>query len=80
MKLIVTGATGFIGAEVLRQALRNPNITCVVAFTRRSVSCPDDAGPAANQAKFCSVVLTDWLSPYPDSVMEHLQGADGCVW
>ncbi|OBT84906.1 hypothetical protein VE02_06543 [Pseudogymnoascus sp. 03VT05] len=40
MKVILTGATGFIGTEVLRQALIHPSITTLVVLSRRALSPP----------------------------------------
>ncbi|KAF4626500.1 hypothetical protein G7Y89_g11659 [Cudoniella acicularis] len=62
MKLIVTGATGFVGTEVIRQALRNPAVTSVVALTRKPIQ-PSNTGTT----KLQSVVLEDWTSPYPEA-------------
>jgi uncharacterized protein YbjT (DUF2867 family) len=80
MKLIVTGATGFVGTEVIRQALCNPAVTSVVALARKPVLPPDNAGPGADTSKLQSVVLDDWTSPYPESVKGHIQGGDACIW
>jgi uncharacterized protein YbjT (DUF2867 family) len=80
MKLIVTGATGFVGSEVIRQALRNSAITKVVALARKPVLPPSDAGPDADTTKLQSVLLEDWVSPYSEAVKDHLKGADGCIW
>lgn len=35
MKIIVTGATGLVGAEVIRQALLDDKISEIIALTRR---------------------------------------------
>ncbi|KAJ8063297.1 hypothetical protein OCU04_008527 [Sclerotinia nivalis] len=78
MKLIVTGATGFVGTEVIRQALRNPAVTSVVALSRKPVVPPNDAGD--DTSKLESIILDDWSSPYPESVKEKIKGADGCIW
>ena len=80
MKLIVTGATGFVGTEVIRQALQNPVITSVVALARKPVQPPSNARANVNQSKLQAVVLEDWTSPYPDAVKEHIKGADACIW
>ena len=80
MKLIVVGATGFVGTEVIRQALRNPAVTSVIALARKPVPLPKDSGPHIDPSKLQSVVLEDWISPYPESVMEHLKGANACIW
>jgi uncharacterized protein YbjT (DUF2867 family) len=37
MKLIVTGATGFVASEVLRLAVKMSEITSIVAVARRPV-------------------------------------------
>ena len=80
MKLIVTGATGLVGTEIIRQAVRNPAITSVVALARKPVPAPANAGPNADTSKLQSVVLEDWTAPYPESVKEHVKGADACIW
>ncbi|CAG8953595.1 hypothetical protein HYFRA_00010054 [Hymenoscyphus fraxineus] len=78
MKLIVTGATGFVGTEVLRQALRNPEFTEVIALARKHVDPPQDSGD--DTGKLRSVVLEDWTAPYPESVKEVIRDADACIW
>jgi uncharacterized protein YbjT (DUF2867 family) len=80
MKLIVTGATGFVGTEVIRLALGNKAVTSVIALARKPVAVPEHVAPDADTSKLHPVVLEDWNSPYPDEVREKLRGADGCVW
>lgn len=79
MKLIVTGATGFVGKEVIRQSLRNPNITSVVALARRPVPVPSNLDPGADSSKLHSVTIKDYDS-YPDEVKKQFAGADACIW
>ena len=74
MKIIVAGCTGFIGAEVLQQALSSSVITTVVALSRRPL--PD---PVAKNPKLKTVIMEDFTK-YPDSVLEELAGASGCAW
>jgi nucleoside-diphosphate-sugar epimerase len=75
MKLIVAGATGFVGTELVRQALDNPAVTSLIALARTETVCP----PHENATKFTSVVCKDFIN-YPEDVKKKLEGADACVW
>ncbi|KAJ7043696.1 hypothetical protein C8F04DRAFT_1072994, partial [Mycena alexandri] len=72
--LILTGATGFVGSEVLAQCRRNPAISSIVVLTRRPL--PD---PIAADPKVQAIVLKDFNS-YPADVVKQLEGADACIW
>jgi uncharacterized protein YbjT (DUF2867 family) len=80
MKLIVVGATGFVGREVVRLALQNKSITSIVALARKIVTVPERAEFEADTSKLRSVLLEEWDKPYPEHVIEQLEGADACVW
>ncbi|KZZ94732.1 NAD(P)-binding domain protein [Moelleriella libera RCEF 2490] len=73
MKLVVAGATGFVGTEVVRQAIHHPSITSVIALGRRATTIPEPS------PKFKSVEC-DNFSTWPDLVKEQLKGADACIW
>jgi nucleoside-diphosphate-sugar epimerase len=75
MKLIVTGATGFVGTEVIRQSLRMGQITSVVALARKPVTFED----GTDVSKLKSLVIKDY-GEYPDEVKRELAGADACIW
>jgi uncharacterized protein YbjT (DUF2867 family) len=75
MKLVIVGATGFVGGEVLRQALRNPAITSIVAISRREMP-----QPAPQNVKLNYFVLEDWTSQYPESLQTVIRSADACIW
>ena len=79
MKLIVAGASGFVGTEVIRQCLSLPMITSVIALARRPVSAPSDLDHHAVVSKLHSVVLDDY-GTYPEHVKKELAGADACIW
>jgi len=74
MKIIISGVTGFIGAEVLRQALVHPQVTSVIALSRKPLTGPDSTNP-----KIKTILMEDF-EQYPDSVLSELKGARGCVW
>lgn len=73
MKVILTGATGFIGGEVLMQLLDSPAITSIVCLSRREL--PSTALP--DKAK---VVLMDDFKIYSPEVLAQLKGAEVCIW
>lgn len=74
MKIILTGTTGFVGGEVLRQCLLSPRITSIVALVRREM-------PDQSDAKLKQVIMKDddFLS-YPTSLKKDIEGAEGCIW
>lgn len=78
MKIIVAGSTGFVGTEIIRQALSNPAITSIAALGRRGNPVPQNAGPTADATKLKSVVLDDFEN-YTESVKKELTGADACI-
>ncbi|MCJ1384882.1 hypothetical protein MMC17_008000 [Xylographa soralifera] len=79
MKLIVAGASGFVGTEIIRQCLSLPKITSVIALARRPVTAPSDLDQHADPSKLHSVVLDSYGS-YPENVIKQLAGADACIW
>lgn len=70
MKIILTGSSGFIGKEVLKQCLQHPSITSVVALSRRQL-------PAHEKLEVA--LVEDFLS-YSDSMSQLVEGADACIW
>ncbi|KAK7424814.1 hypothetical protein QQZ08_008443 [Neonectria magnoliae] len=74
MKVIVTGATGVVGKEVVRQCLADPRITRLVILTRRAVSMDVESHPKTE------VVMHQDFSRYPDDLLRRLQGASACLW
>lgn len=65
-----------MATDVIRQSLKKPEITSVVALARRPVQLDADA---SNTSKLESVVVRDYAE-YSDSVKAALAGADACVW
>jgi len=68
MRIVLTGATGFVGSEVLLQALADPAIDRVTVLTRRTVG--------RTHAKLTEILVEDFLAY---STLE-LTGYDACIW
>jgi nucleoside-diphosphate-sugar epimerase len=79
MKLIITGASGFVATEVIRRSLSLPQITSVIAIARRPVSAPDNLYPEADPSKLHSAVVKDY-DEYPGDVKKQFADADACIW
>ncbi|KAF4468591.1 transport sec13 [Fusarium albosuccineum] len=79
MKLVIGGASGYLGTEVVRQALKHPGISSVVALGRRPTPIPEGSGSQAETSKFKSVTIDDFCN-YSEQVKADIAGADGCIW
>ncbi|KAJ9415827.1 hypothetical protein QL093DRAFT_2567448 [Fusarium oxysporum] len=64
MKLLVTGASGYVGTEIIRQSLQLPQVTSVVAVARKPVF---------------SIIVKDY-GDYPASVRDEFKDAAACIW
>ncbi|KAI1210782.1 NAD(P)-binding protein [Annulohypoxylon truncatum] len=78
MKLIVSGATGFVAKEIIRQSLSISEITSVVALARKPVSAPEKLGEGADPSKLRSIVVNDY-NHYPEEVKKEFAGASACI-
>lgn len=79
MKLVIGGSTGYLGAEVVHQALNHPLITSVVALARRETHIPKGVDPQIAQSKFKSLTCSDFKD-YPQDVRAEISDADACIW
>ena len=70
-KVVLTGATGFVGGEILRRLLDRPEVTEISCLTRRP--------PGPTSAKL-SVLLHDDFARYDDRLLDRLVGHDACIW
>ncbi|KAK7227262.1 hypothetical protein V2G26_015265 [Clonostachys chloroleuca] len=68
VKVLLTGATGTIGGAVLEQCLAHPDISTVVAFTRRNMPEKFTSDPKLHVEimKDFSVWLEELLNPHRD--------------
>jgi nucleoside-diphosphate-sugar epimerase len=70
MKIVLFGATGMVGQDVLREALLDPEITGVLTIGRRA---SDKSDP-----KLTQLTLAD-LSQYAP-IEDQLEGYDACLY
>jgi NAD dependent epimerase/dehydratase family enzyme len=76
MKLILTGANGFIGTEILFLALAQKSVTSLITLSRKPLPAPYNTN---TNPKLQSIILENFSS-YPASVISQLSGADACIW
>ncbi|KAJ5182790.1 hypothetical protein N7492_000406 [Penicillium capsulatum] len=74
MKIILTGSTGGIGLEVLRQCLDHPEITSIVVLSRRDVPEAFSTNPKVH------VIIMTNFNVYSEEVLQQLMGAKACIW
>lgn len=74
MKVIVTGATGFIGKQVVVQCIQNPTITSVIVLTRREIDKNLSSDPKVQ------VIIHQDFETYPQELLHQIQGSQGCIW
>ncbi|KAL4780053.1 hypothetical protein BJX76DRAFT_364626 [Aspergillus varians] len=76
MKLIVAGATGLVGTEIIRQCLQINEITQLIALARKPVHIEEGTDPTS---KLKSVVIRDY-GEYSADVKAEFAGSDACIW
>lgn len=75
IKLLVTGASGTAGAEVLRQAVLHPGISQVTALVRRELP----GHIKISDPKLKTIIHKDF-STCPPSLVEQLRDHDAVIW
>lgn len=71
MKIILTGATGFIGEHVLSFARLHPTITEILVLSRRNLPMM--------HPKVKVIIQKDFLN-YSQDILEACAGAEACIW
>jgi nucleoside-diphosphate-sugar epimerase len=71
MKIILTGATGFVGSEILSQLLQRPDVEAITCITRR---------PLTVQSPKLSTILHADFTAYPDDLAHTLAEHNALLW
>jgi uncharacterized protein YbjT (DUF2867 family) len=75
MHVILTGATGLVGAATLEAMIKMKEITKISVISRRPVKMAEDAkDPRVN------VILHKDFEHYDQALLEQVKDATGCVW
>jgi len=74
-KIILTGATGLVGGQVLKTAIADARVTSIVILSRREL---DDKSLAGN-SKVKTIIHKDFQR-YSPELMEELKDATACIW
>ena len=73
-KIIVTGATGFVGSNVVKQCIKDEVVDEILVLTRKPIDEELLRNPKVK------VIQHEEFSQYPDELLEQLRGAMGCIW
>lgn len=75
MKIVLTGSTGFAGAEILQQCIAHNYIEHVYVLTRRPLDAPFSH-------KKVTQILHEDFETYPEDLLHRLrdEGVEACIW
>lgn len=71
MNIILTGAIGFVGGEVLQHLLAHPDITGVTCLSRKPLP--------QTSPKLKTIIMQDF-GVYDEALVEQLSAHDACIW
>lgn len=74
MKILITGATGTVGKEILHQCLLRPEVTEVVALSRRPLN--DDV---SQDHKLRTIIVKDFAK-WDEDLLDLIKDADAMIW
>lgn len=75
MKLVISGGSGFVATELIKQSLQLPLVTKLVVLSRKPISAPQ----GIDTAKLKNVILEDY-EKYPKEARDEMAGANAYIW
>lgn len=76
MKIVVGGSSGFVGTELIRQALTNSAISSIIGLSRRETTLP----PSTAGANKLKSIICDNFEKYSNDIKKDLHNVDACIW
>ncbi|KAF8901284.1 hypothetical protein CPB85DRAFT_1227894 [Mucidula mucida] len=77
MKLLLSGATGAAGSQILRSALADPDVTKITILSRRPLP---SWLPIPSPDKPTEVIVLPDFQQYPVDIQKKLADHDACIW
>lgn len=79
MKILLTGATGYVGSEILKQCLDHNYIVRIYCLTRKPLE--QHWFQHKNGEKITEMLHEDYEN-YPEAILRRLkdEGVEGCIW
>ena len=71
MKVILSGATGFIGSNILNRLLETSSITSIIVLSRRELE--------VSNPKVETIIIKDF-NHYDEKTLARLEGAEAVLW
>lgn len=75
MKLVISGGSGFVATELIKQSLQLPSVTKLVVLSRKPISTPQ----GIDTVKLKTVLLEDYEN-YPVEARDEMAGANAFIW
>ena len=75
VKVIIFGATGFVGGQVLKTAVVDNRISSIVVLSRKALATTD----LTNHPKV-NVIIRSNFEEYPEEILGRLRGAVAVIW
>lgn len=75
MKLVISGGSGFVATELIKQSLQLPLVTKLVVLSRKPISTPQ----GTDTSKLKNVILGDY-EVYPQEARDEMAGANAYIW
>ncbi|THU88450.1 hypothetical protein K435DRAFT_830547 [Dendrothele bispora CBS 962.96] len=78
MRLLLTGATGAAGSQILKDAVSDPAISSITVLARRNL--PDWLTSTIPENNKTTTIIVNDFNSYPSDLPPKLVSHDACIW